>query len=64
MANTPVWIFQGTSDYYDIMQQFVSKINNVGGNAKLTSYKGGHDAPVNAFLREDLTNWILSTKTK
>ena len=64
MASTPVWIFQGTSDNYDIMQQFVSKINNVGGNAKITSYKGGHDAPVNAFLREDLTNWILSTKTK
>ncbi len=60
----PIWFFQGTADMYSKVENYVKKINDAGGNAKLTSYKGGHDAPVDAFLREDLTNWILNNKAK
>ena len=54
-----MWFFQGTSDSYQMVVNIVNGINNSGGNAKLTSYNGGHDAPLVAFGREDLTNWIL-----
>lgn len=64
LTNIPIWFFQGTGDNYKMMEDYVNKINNAGGNAKITSYKGGHDAPVDAFLREDLTNWILTNKSK
>ena len=60
----PIWFFQGSGDMYSTVEEYVNKINNAGGNAKLTQYKGGHDAPVNAFLRTDLTNWLLTNKAK
>ena len=55
----PMWFFQGTQDSYQMVVNIVNSINNSGGNAKLTSYEGGHDSPLVAFGREDLTNWIL-----
>lgn len=55
----PMWFFQGTADSYQMVVNIVNKINSEGGNAKLTSYPGGHDAPLDAFLRSDLINWIL-----
>lgn len=64
LTKIPIWFFQGSDDSYSKMESFINKINKAGGNAKITPYKGGHDAPVNAFLRTDLTNWILNNKTK
>lgn len=64
LTNIPIWFFQGTGDMYKNVESFVNKINEAGGNAKLTSYSGGHDSPADAFLRSDLTNWILNNKTK
>ena len=55
----PMWFFQGTSDSYKMVENIVNSINNSGGNAKLTPYDGGHDAPLVAFGRSDLTSWIL-----
>ena len=60
LINLPIWFFQGISDNYSTISNYVKEINDAGGNARITSYKGGHNAPVDAFLREDLTNWILT----
>ena len=64
LINTPVWIFQGTHDRYQMMETYANRINMAGGNAKITGINGYHQAPNNAFLREDLTEWILTTKLK
>ncbi len=67
-ANTvtgiPIWLFQGTGDSYQQFEKYINNINTSGGNAKITSYTGSHNAPANAFLREDLTNWILNNRVK
>ena len=60
----PIWFFQGSGDNYKGVSDNVNKINSNGGNAQLTQYKGSHDAPANAFLRTDLTNWILENKAQ
>ena len=54
-----MWFFQGTNDSYQMVVNIVNNINSSGGRAQLTSYSGGHDAPLGAFQRTDLINWIL-----
>ena len=64
LTKLPMWFFQGDRDNLNGVKNFINKINAAGGNAKLTTYSGGHDAPADAFLRNDLTNWILNNKSK
>ena len=58
-VGVPMWFFQGTNDSYQMVVNIVNNINASGGKAQLTSYSGGHDAPLGAFQRSDLTSWIL-----
>lgn len=58
-VGVPMWFFQGTNDSYNFVANIVNNINNNGGKARLTTYPGGHDAPLGAFTREDLIKWIL-----
>ncbi len=60
----PVWFHQGSYDSFNTMKNYVDRINSAGGHAVITSYPGGHDAPVDAFLKTEVTNWILSNKSK
>ena len=58
-VGVPMWFFQGSSDNFSMVASLVNNINSSGGKAKLTTYQGGHNAPLGAFTRDDLNNWIL-----
>ena len=60
----PIWFHQGKYDKYDIMSDYVNKINLAGGNAKITPYPGSHDSPADAFLNDEVTKWILTNRAK
>ena len=62
LTTMPVWVFQGNDGGMADMVNLVNQINKAGGRAKLTTYDGGHAAPIDAFLRPDLTEWILKGK--
>lgn len=64
--NMPVWAFHGELDDVcppDESVRMVERINQSGGNAKLTIYEGyGHDCWTDAYMRQDLLEFILSNR--
>lgn len=62
----PVWAFHGDADGCvpcDASRRMVNAINEGGGHAKLTVYKGvGHDSWDPAYSEPDLVPWMLSQK--
>ena len=64
LTTIPIWVFQGSYDSYALINNYVNQINGAGGHAQITSYPGGHSAPCDAFLRDDLKNWVLTNRAK
>ena len=68
LTHLPIWFFHGEKDgaiSYKDMERHVNKINELGGNAKITIIKGGgHDITETVLKRDDLINWMVSQKKK
>lgn len=66
LMGTSVWAFHGDSDtavYPEESVKMVKKINDVGGNAKLTVYKNtGHDSWSETYSDYNVFEWLLSCK--
>lgn len=68
LTHLPIWFFHGEKDSvldYRSMERHVKKINELGGNAKITIIQGGgHDITETVFKRDDLIKWMVSQKKK
>ena len=68
LKNVPVWAFHGAKDelvYPDESKKMVDKVNECGGNAKLTIYpEFGHNAWDGAYPCRELYEWFLSHENK
>ncbi len=63
----PIWVFHGRNDKnvnYNDVKIHVDNINKYGGNAKLTTYEGGHDSTDIAFKTKEVIDWIVAQKKK
>jgi predicted peptidase len=64
LTGVPIWAFHGDADpcvSCDCSRRLVEKINNAGGNAKLTVYPGvGHDSWEQAYREPELISWIMA----
>lgn len=64
LKNIPAWVFHGDAD--DVVpiaesQRMVKAINRVGGQVKLTTYKGvGHDSWTQTYDNPKFYEWLLS----
>lgn len=68
LKNIPVWAFHGDADEcmpYGESVRMVKAVNDAGGCAKLTTYKGvGHGCWDLAYSDPELIKWLLSNKKK
>ncbi len=68
LTHLPIWFFHGEKDTiisYKDMQRHVDKINELGGNAKITIITGGsHDITEEVFKYPELIEWMISQKRK
>ena len=66
LKDIPVWAFHGALDKTVLPEEslhMVSKINDFGGNAKLTVYpKNAHDAWTDTYSDPALYTWLLAQK--
>ena len=64
LVNMPVWAFHGARDHLvSVMESvnMVNKINDLGGNAKLTIYPDRkHDAWTPTYSNPEVFEWLLS----
>ncbi len=63
----PIWVFHGRNDQvvdYNAVKKHVDNINAFGGNARLTTYEGGHGAPNDSFKNQELVNWVVAQRRK
>jgi len=63
----PIWVFHGRNDAavnYNDVKRHVENINSYGGNAKLTTYEGGHDSTDVAFETPEVIDWMISQRRK
>ena len=68
LKNVPVWAFHGELDvlvYPEESIKMVRKVNECGGNAKLTLLPDVyHDAWLSAFSNQEVYDWLLSNENK
>ena len=61
---THVWAFHGTDDpivFFEESEKMVNVVNRVGGNAKLTEYKGvGHNCWEKTYSNPEIYKWLLA----
>lgn len=61
---THVWAFHGTDDpivFFEESKKMVNVVNRVGGNAKLTEYKGvGHNCWEKTYSNPEIYKWLLA----
>lgn len=61
---TPVWAFHGTDDpivFFEESEKMVNAVNRMGGNAKLTEYKGiGHNCWEKTYSNPEIYKWLLA----
>ena len=63
---TPVWAFHGTDDptvFFEESEKMVNAVNNKGGKAKLTEYKGAqHNCWDLTYGNPEIYAWLLSNE--
>ena len=63
LKETPVWAFHGDEDPTvdpDGSRKMVDRVNETGGNAKLTMYEGvAHDSWTETYENDELYDWFL-----
>lgn len=68
LVNMPIWAFHGAKDHLvNVMESInmVNKINDLGGNAKLTIYPDRkHDAWTPTYTNPEVFEWLLTNKRK
>ena len=68
LVNVPVWAFHGEKDSLVLPREskiMVERVNNCGGNAKLTLYpEAGHDCWTPTYQSRALYEWLLSHKNQ
>ena len=66
LINIPIWAFSGENDNVapaQLNKTMVESINHLGGNAKLTLFKGeGHDIGYISFKYPGVKQWLFSQK--
>ena len=68
LINVPVWAFHGAKDqtvFAEESEKMVKRINECGGNAKLTIYpENTHDAWSDTYANPDVFAWLLEHKNE
>ncbi len=68
LKETPVWAFHGDEDPTvdpDESRKMVDRVNETGGNAKLTMYEGvAHDSWTQTYDNSELYDWFLQHQKK
>lgn len=68
LINVPVWAFHGEKDTTvcpDESVKFVDRINQFGGNAKLTLYPDcAHDSWTSTYSNPEVFSWLLEHKNE
>ena len=68
LVNVPVWAFHGQKDGCVLVEEsikMVNKVNEYGGNAKLTVYPDvAHNVWLNAYKNQELYDWFLSHENR
>ena len=68
LTHLPIWFFHGEKDgaiNYQDMERHVKKINELGGNARITIVRGGgHDITETVLKRDDLIQWMVKQRRK
>ncbi len=66
IKHLPIWVFHNQGDPFRLhasSRKMVDRINQAGGNARLTSYGAlGHNCWDRAYNEKDLLPWILAQK--
>ena len=68
LVNVPIWAFHGANDNVVLPREseiMVERVNNFGGNAKLTIYpENDHNAWDSTFSNPEVYEWLLTHKNE